>query len=112
MPDREQCVDDVRSAGLIRRRLLGGYRLTRRGNRYLRDAILRDEDLRAQMSKQTDRWESGAMTKAERREALIELVLLAWTRDRDRIGAADDIADLRSQGLDDPLKLRPRRLVP
>jgi hypothetical protein len=52
------------------------------------------------------------MTKAERREALIELVLLAWTRDRDRIGAAEDIADLRSQGLDDPLKLRPRRLVP
>ena len=110
MSDREQCVDDVRSAGLIRRRLLGGYRPTRRGNRYLRDAILRDEDVRAQMSTQTDRWESGAMTKAERREALIELVLLAWTRDR--IGAAEAIADLRSQGLDDPLKLRPRRLVP
>ena len=110
MPDREQCVDDVRSAGLIRRRLLGGYRLTLEGNWYLRDAVLRDEDLRAQMSKQTDRWESGAMTKAERREALIELVLLAWTRAG--IGAAEAIADLRSQGLDDPLKLRPRRLIP
>jgi hypothetical protein len=110
MSDREQCVDDVRSAGLIRRRLLDGYRLTRRGNRYLRNAILRDEDLRAQMSKQTDRWESGTMTKAERREALVELVLLAWTRDR--IGTPEAIADLRSQGLDDPLKLRPRRLIP
>ena len=110
MSDRERCVDDVRSAGLIRRRLLGGYRLTRRGNRYLRDAILRDEDLRAQMSKQTDRWESGAMTKAERCEALIDLVVLAWTRAGK--GAAEDFADLRSQGLDDPLKLRPRRLVP
>jgi hypothetical protein len=109
MPDRER-VDDVRSAGLIRRRLLGGYRLTREGNRYLHDAILRDEDLRAQMSEQTDRWASGAMTKAERREALIELVLLAWPRDR--AGAPEDIANLRSQGLDDPLKLRPRRLIP
>lgn len=110
MPNREQCVGDVRSAGLIRRRLLGGYRLTLKGNWYLHDAILRDEDLRAQMSKQTDRWESGAMTKTERREALVELVLLAWTRVG--IGATNDIADLRSQGLDDPLKLRPRRLVP
>ena len=110
MPDREQCVDDVRSAGLIRRRLLGGSRLTLEGNWYLRDAVLRDEDLRAQMSKLTDRWQSGAMTKAERRETLVELVLLAWTRAG--IGAAEDIADLRSQGLDDPLKLRPRRLIP
>ena len=111
MSEREQCVDDVRNAGLIRRRLLGGYRLTVKGNRHLRDTILRDEDLRAQMSKQTDRWESGAMTKAERREALIELVLLGWTRDRP-IGAAEEIADLRAQGLDDLLMLRPRRLVP
>ena len=110
MSDREQCVDDVRSAGLIRRRLLGGYRVTREGNRYLRDAILRDEDLGAQMSRQTHGWEAGEMTKEERRTALIELVVLAWTRDRR--GAAEAIADLRSQGLDDPLKLRPRRLVP
>jgi hypothetical protein len=110
MSEREQCVDDVRSAGFIRRRLLGGYRLTRRGNWYLRDAILRDEDLRVQMSKQIVRSESGAMTKAERREGLLELVLLAWTRAGK--GAAEDFADLRSQGLDDPLKLRPRRLVP
>jgi len=98
MADLEQCVADVRSAGLIRRRLRGGYRVTLRGTRVLRDVCLRDEEVRTEMSKQAEKWESGTMTKAERREALVELVLLAWKRDR--MAEADALADLRSIGFD------------
>jgi hypothetical protein len=96
--DLEEFVADAESAGLIRRRLRGGYKVTLRGSHYARDACLRHEDLRAHMSKQADEWASGTMTKAERREALVELVLLAWNKDQ--IAEADALADLRSQGFD------------
>lgn len=72
---------DVRRAGLIlRRRLRGGLGATFKGTAYLRDAILRNEELRAEMSKQIDKWEAGAMTKAEKREALVALIVLERTR--------------------------------
>jgi hypothetical protein len=107
MSELDQSVAEVCSAGLIRRRRFrGGHRVTLKGNRYLRDAILRDEELRAEMSKRIDRWESGAMTKAERREALVELVVLGWTRDRK--GEAEAVADLRAQALDPYRALDPR----
>jgi hypothetical protein len=49
-------------------------------------------------AKQAEEWESGAVTKSERREMLVDLVLLGWKNDR--AGEAAALADLRSQGFD------------
>jgi hypothetical protein len=88
----------VQRAGYVRRRLFGGYRMTIKGGWYLRDACARHEALHAELSKQTERWESGAMTKRDRREALVELVLHGW--ELDRTEEAEAVAELRSQGFD------------
>ena len=90
---------DVRRAGFIRRRLRGGYKMTAvKGKVYLRDAVQRHDELRAELSKQIDNWEAGAMTKAEKREALVALIVLAWKKDRE--GEAEAAAELRSSGVD------------
>ena len=92
-------------AGLIAKRWRGGYRMTAvKGKVYYREALNKYPDLRAQLSKQIDKWEAGEMTEAERREALVELVLRA--RARDRRDATEALADMRSQGFD-PLKNLP-----
>src|SRR5438132_1586984 len=98
---------DVRRAGLVKRRLLGGCRVTLKGTRYVRDDVARrDEVVRAKLSGYAEQWESGAMTKGERREALVELVLLAWQRDEAH--EAEALAALRSSGYD-PLEVEALR---
>jgi hypothetical protein len=89
---------DVRRAGYVRRRLLGGYRVALKGTWYLRDVCARDEEVHSKMSKYADEWAAGGMTKRERREAKVALVLLGWKRDR--IGEAEAVAELRSSGFD------------
>jgi hypothetical protein len=94
----QQSIDEARRAGLIRRRLRGGYRVTLAGSRYVRDAARRDADVRAELSKLAEVWETSGKKKAEKREGLVSLVLLAW--ERDETAEADALAGLRSQGLD------------
>jgi hypothetical protein len=102
----EQSRAELLARRLIRRRLFGGdYRVTLKGNRYLREAILRNDELRDEMSRQIDRWEAGEMTKAERRQSLFTLVMLGWTRDRVEMESA--LEDLRSQGFDPLAHLPP-----
>jgi hypothetical protein len=101
MSDLQQSVAGAKSAGLIRKRFRGGYRVTLSGTRYLRDVCGRDQEVRAEMSQQAEQWESRTITKAERREALFALVLLAWKKDR--VAEAEALAALRSDGFD-PLK--------
>jgi hypothetical protein len=93
----EISLSDVREAGLVRKRLRGGHKVTLKGTRYLRDACSRNEALRREMSKQADRWAEGKMSKAQKREALVALVRLAW--EQDVIAEAEASASLRSRGL-------------
>ena len=72
---------ELRRAGLAYRRPLGGYALTRCGNRYLRAALPRYKELQAEMRRQIDLWEADEVTKRRRHEALVELVRRAWERD-------------------------------
>ncbi len=72
--------------------------MTVKGTWYLRDVCGRDEVVRARMSEQADEWAEGRMTKREKREAGVGLVLLGWKRDR--IGEAEAVAELRSSGFD------------
>ena len=60
-PDEfEVCAAQVERAGYIRRRLRGGYKMAAvKGKAYLQDAILRNDDLRAEMSKQIDSGRPG-----------------------------------------------------
>jgi hypothetical protein len=91
-------LNELKRHGLIRRRLRGGYAPTRHGLRYLRDAILRNDELRAEMGKRIDRWEAGELTKDGRRQALVELIGRGWEWD----GAlqAEALASLRARGFD------------
>jgi len=83
---------------LVKKRLFGGYKLTLKGTWYLRDRAGLHEDVRAKLSEYAEKWESGAMTKRERREGRVELVVLAW--ERDEIEMADAVAGPRAQGFD------------
>ena len=83
---------------MVRRRLLGGYRLTLRGTWYMRDRARLHENVGAKLSEYAEVWESGAMTKRERREAQVELVMLAWEKDEAMM--AESVAELRAQGFD------------
>ncbi len=94
----EARLTDVRRAGLVKKRLFGGYKLTLKGTWYLRDRAGLHEDVRAKLSEYAEKWESGAMTKSERREGQVELVALAWERDETEM--ADAVADLRAKGYD------------
>jgi hypothetical protein len=94
---------ELQRAGLIRRRLRGGYRVTLKGTRYLRDVCARNQEVRAKMSQQAEKWESGELPKSGRREALVDLVVLGWKNDR--TDEAKALADLRSQGFD-PISAR------
>jgi hypothetical protein len=85
-------------AGLVRRRWRGGSKATSKGRFYLRDAVQRHDDLRAELSTAAEQWESGAMTKADRHESLAVLVVLAWKLDRE--AEAEAVAELRSRGYD------------
>jgi hypothetical protein len=89
---------DVREAGLVRKRLLGGHGVTLKGTRYLRDACARNEKVRREMSQQADGWAEGKMSKAEKREGLVALVRLAWEQDPAAEGEALDW--LRELGFD------------
>ena len=91
-------LDEPQRRGLIRRRLRGGYASTRSGRRYLRDVILRNDELRAEMGTQIDLWESGEMTKDGRREALVELIGRGW--EWDGLQQAEGLASLRAVGFD------------
>jgi len=91
-------LDELRHRGLIRKRRRGGYGPTRHGLRYLRDVILRNEKLRAEMGRQIDLWEAGELTKEDRREALVELIGRGW--DWDGAEAAEARASRREEGVD------------
>ena len=91
-------LDELLRAGRIRKRLRGGYTPTRQGRRYLRDVILRDEELRAEMGKQIELFEAGELSEDGRREALVDIIRRAW--ERDGAGEAEALAVLRTKGLD------------
>jgi hypothetical protein len=96
--DHELAIEEAHRAGFLRRGLRRGYRVTLKGTRYLRDACSRHGDVRFEMSKHAEKWESGTMTKPERREALVELVAVAW--EKDVVAEAEALAELRAQGFD------------
>jgi hypothetical protein len=72
--------------------------VTLAGTRYLRDRARLHEDVRAELSKNAEAWESGTMTKADKRDALVSLVVLAWKLDEEAMAEAR--ADLRAHGFD------------
>jgi hypothetical protein len=95
MPDQAHLAE-LQRAGFVRKRLRGGYMLTRRGTWYLNNVIRRDEVLSAEALKHQER--RGEMTKDEDRETLVELAMHAW--ERDKANEAEALADLRAQGFD------------
>ena len=90
--------DQARTAGLIRRRLGGGYSVTRKGGIYIRDASQRHDDVRALLSEYAKAWEAREVTKADRRDAQVDLVVRAFQADE--AAESESLAALRALGFD------------
>ena len=100
--DYRRKLDWLRKAGL--RRFGGDYSITGKGRRYIRDVVRRDDEARGMLSEHAERWESGAMTKAERGMPQVELVFVALRNELDPEPEAS--AELRARGFDPAAALR------
>jgi hypothetical protein len=109
-PTYQRNLEHLRRLGLVRRRRLrGDYKITAAGAAYLRDVAQRDDEVRAQQSRDAEKWESGEMTEVQREMAQIELIFFGVSRDMGREAEAnlesspDPAAWLEALGLESGL---------
>ena len=104
----EYTVEEVTKAcqhGWIRRRRFGrGLRVTAEGRRHTREWIRRDDDLRAHVALYCDKEDAGTLSRAEKREAQVEITLNAWRRNETEY--QESLASLREIGFDPTETLR------
>lgn len=105
-PTYQRNLEQLRRLGFIRRRRLrGDYKITAEGAAYLRDVVQRDDEVRAQLSRNSEKWESGEMTEVQRKMAQIELIFVGLSRDMGRevetnVESSDPAAWLEAPGLE------------
>jgi hypothetical protein len=84
-PKYQQNLEELRRLGFLRRRRLrGDYKITAEGAPYLLDVVQRHDEVRAQQSRDAERWESGEMTEVQRERMQIELIFFGLSRDMGR----------------------------
>ena len=108
-PAYQRNLEQMRQLGFIRRRRLrGDYKVTAKGAAYLRDVVQRDDEVREQLSRDAEKWESGEMTEVQHAMALIELIFFGLSRDMAReadasVESSDPAAWLEVLGLESGL---------
>jgi hypothetical protein len=103
-PTYRQNLEELRRIGFPPRRL----QITADGAQYLLDVVQRDDEVRAQQSRDAERWESGQMTEVQREMTQIELIFFGLSRDMRReaetmVGSSDSAAWLEALGLENGL---------
>jgi hypothetical protein len=108
-PTYQRNLEQLRRLGFIRRRRLrGDYKVTEEGWVYLNDVVQRDDEVREQLSRNAEKWESGEMTEVQREMARIELIFFGLSRDMGReaetsLESSDPAAWLEALGLESGL---------